>query len=255
MKISQKSHSFEAVKALIIINIASHATFGLLEIFLKLFGESSDTILHIKNTFSIENKPFAEQPWTIFTYFLIQDSGFFTLMCRIVQLYIFGNIIVRHLNKKHLFIIYIVAPILAGIGSVILNIHLPYFKKIPMETIAGSGASIYAIVIAACILKRESRHNFILFRVELKYIALLFIMLSLGEIAQEKLLGNSLNQLLGALFGALYIWILKIKKTTTPNPNPPKEGTDLDSILEKISRVGYQNLTPEEKTRLFEKSQ
>src|SRR5690606_10647655 len=156
----------------------------------------------------------------------------------------------------------------------------PVFKNdVQFSYLLGSSASVSAIVVGIATLLPDYTIRMLFFGdVKLKYLALVFIILNLIGLAGANP-GGSLAHLGGALFGYLFInqlqkgkdWskvfapkkkkkpVLKVVrndqvKTPTRAPRTIPDQEYIDTILDKISQSGYENLTREEKEALFKAS-
>ena len=70
-------------------------------------------------------------------------------------------------------------------------------------TLIGSSAAVYSVLIFICSYFPNNKVNLILFNIELKYIGVIYILLSLVQIPVENPGGN-IAHLGGALWGYLY---------------------------------------------------
>ncbi|MBU8892036.1 MAG: rhomboid family intramembrane serine protease [Bacteroidales bacterium] len=230
------------------------------------------------------------KPWTIFTYmFLHQD--FLHILFNMLWLYWFGQIFLSYFDSKKLLSVYIVGG-LAGAAIYILSFNIfPLFDQIlPMSYALGASASVIAIVIAISVYAPNHRISLLFFGpVPLKYIAIVSIVLDVLSIASSNA-GGHIAHLGGALFGYLYISQLRKGKNITKGFDrfmdkifslfKPKEKfkvtykrpmndmekdieynkaqtarqEDIDKILDKIAKSGYDSLTKKEKEILFKNS-
>ena len=159
----------------------------------------------------------------------------------------------------------------------------PVFRDISGATIIGSSAAVMAIVVAAATLVPNYTIRLLLFgEVKLKYLALAYVLLDIiGSTSANA--GGSFAHLGGAIFGFLYIkmlqngqdWSIIFKKKpklkvvkndqrsnrnedTSRRPVRKSESffdqREVDAILDKISKTGYDKLSKEEKETLFKAS-
>ena len=75
----------------------------------------------------------------------------------------------------------------------------PVFKN-DFTTLIGSSAAVYSVLIFICSYFPNNKVNLILFNIELKYIGIIYILLSLVQIPVENPGGN-IAHLGGALWG------------------------------------------------------
>jgi len=231
------------------------------------------------------------KPWTIFTYmFLHQD--FIHILFNMLWLYWFGQIFLSYFDEKKLLSVYLIGG-LSGAVLYILAFNLfPVFDQItPVSFALGASASVIALVIAVSVYAPNHKINLLFFGpVALKYIAILTILLDVVSIASTNS-GGHIAHLGGALFGYLYISQLRKGRNITRGfdrfmdkifsmfkPRPKikvsykrpmtdrerdieynkaqvSKHKDLDKILDKIAKSGYDSLTKKEKEILFKNTQ
>lgn len=236
---------------------------------------------------------FIYKPWTILTY-AISHEGFFHILFNMIFMYWFGMIITEFIGSKRLISLFILGSLAGGVTYLLMYNTIPFFAaKAPFTVLLGASGGVYAIVIgAATLLPDYTFYLLFLGPVRIKYIALFYVFLSFAETIGSNAGGN-LAHLGGALIGFVFIWQLrkgndlgkpfswiatnfmnlfkpnpKIKityrnpnnKSSTSNYNTNSSDKDisqdeLDAILDKISKHGYEKLTKEEKQKLFKASQ
>lgn len=231
------------------------------------------------------------RPWTLITYMFLQE-GFFHILFNMIILYFGGRIFTEYLSNKKLVKTYIFGG-LVGAAFFILAFNIfPVFSDARTRALAlGSSASVLAVLIAiATYIPNYSVMLIFLGRVKLKYIAIFFVVIDVFSIQQGNA-GGHIAHLGGALWGFLYANNLKkgrdlgtffdrikwpdlskksksSKKShfenvyvnsrpmTDEEYNAKKQAhqQQIDKILDKISRSGYESLTKEEKEILFRNS-
>ncbi|HCC71574.1 MAG TPA: rhomboid family intramembrane serine protease [Bacteroidales bacterium] len=227
------------------------------------------------------------RPWTILTYMFLHE-GFFHLLFNMLWLYWFGRIFSDYFDQKKIVSVYILGG-LSGALLYILSFNIfPAFSEVIHVSIAlGASASVIAIVVAtAAYVPDYSVHLFLIGRVKIKYIALgIFLLTSIFDFSVNT--GGKIAHIGGAIFGYIYAirykqgkdtgkWVSNIidgiatwfkprKKMKVSYKKPMtdieynKMKTDhheqINRILEKISKGGYDSLTKEEKEILFKESQ
>lgn len=227
------------------------------------------------------------KPWTVFTYMFLHE-GFFHLLFNMLWLYWFARIFTQYFDEKKLLSLYIMGG-LAGAFLYIMSFNLfPAFSDIINISIAlGASASVMAIVIAvATYVPDYSVGLFLLGRIKLKYLAIgILLLTSVFDFSVNT--GGKIAHLGGAALGFIYasrlkqgtdigMWINRtlatIKgwfkprakmKVTHKKPMSDYEYNQaradhqmqINKILEKISKGGYDSLSSEEKAILFKESQ
>jgi len=273
---------------LIYINIGVFLFFLIVSVISFLFDNSGieSTILRL---FAIPAslKVFLLKPWTLITY-MFTHKDIWHILFNMLWLYWFGRIFLDYLDQRKLVAVYLMGGIIGAIVYVLSFNIFPVFTGIVSESVAiGASASVMAVVIAtATYVPDYSIHFFLIGRIKIKYVALaILILTSFMDFSVNS--GGKLAHIGGALLGFLYIE--KLKKGKDPGrrlnsiidtivtffkPRPKmkvthkKTVTDYDfnkmkaehqakinTILDKISKGGYDSLTKEEKDMLFRESQ
>jgi len=215
--------------------------------------------------------------WTPLTY-MFMHSGIFHILFNMLWFYWFGQIFEEYLGKKRTLGLYLMGG-LAGAFLFVLSYNtLPFFTHVNAavgSTLVGASASVMAIIVATATLLPDYTIPLILIGpVKLKWLAMFFVILDLLGITGLNA-GGELSHLGGALIGFVYIkqlqnghdWIDAINKifkpksklkvvSTNPSKNSPghPRQEEIDLILDKISKSGYDNLSKQEKEILFRAS-
>lgn len=228
-----------------------------------------------------------QQPWSVFTYMFLH-TGFFHVLFNMLWLYWFGEIFVLYLGEKKVLPLYLIGGIAGAAVYVLAYNFIPVFKPvIAGSMMLGASASIFAIVFAAATLRPDHEIRLLFFGiVKIKYIAIVSLLLDVIHIPYGNA-GGYLAHVGGALSGYIFIkalqngfdlsapfikifdfiagWLnrkatVKVayrneKKTTPKETRTPNEQQQVDDILDKIARSGYDSLTKQEKDFLFNYSQ
>ncbi len=235
---------------------------------------------------------FLLRPWSLITYMFVQE-GIFHLFFNLMILYVGGQIFNRFVGESKLLSTYILSGVAGALLYVLTFNIFPAFQDVVGGSFAiGSSASVLGIFIAAATFAPNLPLNVILLgNVKLKYIAIVFIVLDLLNIRNGNA-GGHIAHLGGAFYGYLFSSQLKKnvdisnsfnqflqklksyfynekKKSTFKNvhKNPKRPSTDddylknqnayqaeIDQILDKIKRSGYESLSTMEKQKLFDAS-
>lgn len=215
--------------------------------------------------------------WTPITY-MFMHADIWHILFNMLWFYWFGQIFEEYLGKKRTLGLYFMGG-LAGAFLFVFSYNVfPIFTHVNAAAsnyLLGASASVMAIMVATATLLPDYTFNLILIGpVKLKWLVLFFIVLDFLGITGLNA-GGELSHLGGALIGFLYIkqlqkgndWIGNIVKLFQPKPkmkvvssNPSRKSYDLprqeeiDLILDKISRSGYDSLSKQEKEILFRAS-
>ena len=236
---------------------------------------------------------FAHQPWSILTY-MFMHAGFLHILFNMLWLYWFGSLFLHFFSGKHLRGLYILGGIFGGLFFMAAYNVFPYFiEDIDKSTLVGASASVLAIVVATAYREPNFRVQLFLFgAIRLKYLALIVIGMDLLLITSENA-GGHIAHLGGALAGVCFAaslskgidltsWINKVidivfslfskstwkrkpkmkvhygngnfQKDYDYNARKKVQSDEVDRILEKLKKSGYESLTTEEKKSLFDAS-
>ena len=197
--------------------------------------------------------------WTIITYAFIHND-IYHIFWNMFILYFASEYFLNFFDEKKYIKTYFYGILFGGLFFVLSYNLFPVFKN-DFTTLIGSSAAVYSVLIFICSYFPNNKVNLILFNIELKYIGIIYILLSLVQIPVENPGGN-IAHLGGALWGYLYAMSIYnnsfnidlkeiINKLKFSNLNKSENQKMIDSILDKISESGYESLTKKEKELLF----
>jgi membrane associated rhomboid family serine protease len=215
--------------------------------------------------------------WTPFTY-MFMHAGFMHILFNMLWLYWFGQIFEEYLGKKRTLGLYIMGGLAGAFLFIVAFNTIPAFTHANAaysSVMVGASASVMAIIVATATLLPDYTISLILIGpVRLKWLALFFVIIDFLGVSGLNA-GGEISHLGGALFGFVYInqlqkgndWIgniLKLFKTkpklkvvsknNAKNPSTLPRQEDIDIILDKISKSGYESLSKQEKEVLFRAS-
>lgn len=218
---------------------------------------------------------FLTKPWTIITYGFLH-ADFLHILFNLLILYYIGNLFLDFFSKRD-FLIYYLAGILVG-GIIYLTSYNFFLAlKGSNSILLGASAGVTAILVGlAAKIPNYAIHLRFIGAVKLWHIALAMILIDFIQLPLNNT-GGHLAHLGGALIGfiltnqtnkgknlkQLFAFLFKSKKkeplkTVYKNPNPQKKSKassdqqkKIDSILDKISKSGYEALSQQEKDFLF----
>ncbi len=223
------------------------------------------------------------QPWSVFT-FMFMHADFWHIFYNLLWLYWFGEIYQLYMNDRRLLPIFVFGSIAGATLAMIAYAILPPLRAMGSSYLVGASAGIEAIMFAATALNPDHRVRlFIIGEVPIKYIAAASFVISYLAIPNGNAAGM-ISHICGAIFGYLYIvslrsgtdWFVpldkiagmfnpksKLKTSYVNNQRAdikPKntastdEQKQVDDILDKIAKSGYNSLSKEEKDFLFKYS-
>jgi len=231
------------------------------------------------------------KPWTLFTYFFTHE-GIFHILFNMLFLYWFGKLIDEYLGNRRLINLYVLGGLAGGVLYIALYNLLPYFAdRVAGSTLIGASGAVFAVVVgAATLMPNYTFHLLLLGPVRIKYIAAFYVVLSFAQSIGANA-GGEIAHLGGALLGFVFIRQLRsgndmgrpltafaewfnrlfrkkpVMRVTYQNKTKSGYGgyssnnygvpnqDEIDTILDKISRSGYESLSKEEKQKLFRASQ
>ncbi len=263
---------------IIIINVAIFVLLNIAKV-IFLIADKSGVFYAIYENLTLSSQPkiVLTKPWTLFSYFFIHME-LFHLLFNMLFLFWFGQILTDYIGHKKIVQLFLLGG-LAGAASYLLLLNsFSYFISKGPSLLNGASAGVFAIVIAAAALRPKYEvHLFIFGAVQIKYIAAFYVIWSFIETVGSNAGGN-IAHLGGALLGFLYavnfnrtkkILIKKdskiysyahaVHKKTNEildlNDHSDIQEDELNQILDKISKSGYDSLSKYEKRRLFKASQ
>lgn len=226
----------------------------------------------------------AKRPWTLVTYMFLHVD-FIHILFNLLWLYWFGMVFIQELGLKKLLSTYLLGGLAGGVLYVLFYNLFPVFEPVRDQSIAlGASASVMAIVLAAATFQPDRRmHLIFIGPVKIVYIAVfMFIFTSLIDFSVNT--GGKIAHIGGALTGFLFAhyykqgkdisrgfdrlmdsiatWFKPGKKRMKVTYKRPvddleynkkklEEQKEVDRILDKISKGGYDSLTAKEKELLF----
>jgi len=225
------------------------------------------------------------KPWTIITYMFFH-KGLLHILFNMLWLYWFGRIFRTYFKAWQLVNVYILGGIVGALFYVVSYNIFPLFALDKhFSLLLGASGGVKAVVIAiACYVPKYTINLFLFGRIKLIVIALVTIVIDVFSIANNDNTGGHIAHLGGVFFGYLFAiniqkgrditawfgrfcaWIGRLFK---PKPKmrveyrrPPTDDREynrqkhenqkeIDHILDKISKGGYDSLTRQEKEKLF----
>lgn len=224
------------------------------------------------------------QPWSILTYGFIHYD-FFHLLFNMLVLHYIARILFNLFQKRLILNIYLLGIIFGGMAYLLVyNLFDDSYLK-SVGVLVGASAGVRALLIFLCVYLPDNEVRILSFNIKLLYIALVMIGFDfLGLVGANQ--GGNIAHLGGALLGYLYAvqfkngkdlgsgfdkfvsGIVSVFKTKSPLKTVHKRASkssvtksaefselnkqkQIDLILDKISKSGYESLTKEEKEFLF----
>ena len=224
------------------------------------------------------------QPWGILTYGFVHYD-FFHLLFNMLVLHYIARILFNLFQKRLILNIYLLGIICGGTAYLLVyNLFDDSYIR-SVGVLVGASAGVRALLIFLCVYLPDNEVRILSFNVKLLYIALVMIGFDvLGLVGANQ--GGNIAHLGGALLGYLYALqfkngkdlglgfdkfmsrIISFFKAKPPLKTVHKRASkssvtksaefselnkqkQIDLILDKISKSGYDSLTKEEKEFLF----
>ncbi|PCI35607.1 MAG: rhomboid family intramembrane serine protease [Flavobacteriaceae bacterium] len=220
------------------------------------------------------------KPWTIVTYAFVHVN-LFHILSNLMVLYYVGHIFLDFYTPKQFYNFFFLGVIVGGLSFLGLN----YINQNSGAALGGASAGVLAIFVgvATKVPRYALRLRFI-GSVELWVLAAIFVLLNVLQIKNVDN-GGAIAHLGGALLGFIYakqltknndigawfsnslnalinlfktsksplktVYKSKNGKKTSRKSNKPANQRQIDAILDKISKSGYETLSKEEKDFLF----
>lgn len=271
---------------LIFVNVGVFLLVRLTIVFLTLFqiGEVHLFLeyMEMPSSFSL----LVSKPWTVITYMFLHVD-LLHLVFNMLWLYWFGKICLMFFNERQLGGLYFSGGIAGAFLFLLAYSVFPYFRYvIGTSYLIGASASVMAIVFAVSFYQKDYEINLFIFgRVKLIYLALVSLLIDLLSIVSTNA-GGHIAHLGGALYGVLFAVQLQkgndltrfvnrvidavcnlrkprrrmkvtYKRPETDveyNTRKQSEMCQVDEILDKLKRSGYESLSSDEKKALFDAS-
>jgi membrane associated rhomboid family serine protease len=263
------------VDKLIYTNIAVFVLTLLISVFQGLYKGDLNFIF---DWFSLDNEysSLLKKPWSIITYGFLH-ADFLHILMNVLVLHFIGNLFIAFFTEKQLLSFYILGTFFGGLLFIFSQNYFPLFEgKSSVLVGASAGISAIFIGIATYMPNYQLKLRFIGF-VKLWYLAAFWLALDVIALIGDNA-GGHFAHLGGSLFGFLYVTkasnkeinifngissIFKTKKkplktvyksakkTINTVKNTDLNQQQINAILDKISKSGYDTLTKTEKEFLF----
>ena len=254
------NHLTPVVKALLFLNI------GIYFSDLLFFNHS----MRESGAFSIPGSIYGKRIWEFITFqFLHGNVGH--IVANSLGLFFFGPFLERWLGASRFLVFYLIC----GVGGAAFFVLLVFLKILPgvdfHADLVGASAGIYGIFVGVAVLAPAMRVSlfFLSISFTMRQLALSAMAISVAIILLEigKNQGGEAGHLGGMMVGFLLIKMApvlgaklkknprKVRRHYEPKIKPRtmvdlRSESEVDAILDKISREGFQSLTDQERDLL-----
>ncbi len=279
---------------LIGINLVTFLVIGILLVLGRLFSGNVEGFMSsiVYNVFTLHGnfQGVLIRPWGLITS-IFAHFELFHFLFNMVFLYFVGKLFLTYFSASRLLYTYILGGLLGGIFQVIAYSIFPGLQGAPNYVVGASG-SVMAIFMAVAFYRpMQEIHLFGIIRLKLIFLAGIFILLDLMRLGVQDNIAHFAH-LGGIVFGIWSIQslntnknivtkiqrlieqiksrlkgkpVLKTQKGGNQKPYNTKSDdeynaykqakqAEIDKILDKISKSGYDSLTKKEKQTLFDQS-
>ena len=274
----------EMLNKLIYINLGVFVVVKAVDIVIMMLGlQEANPVVGFLAAYS-DLHDLLRHPWGVVTYMFLHQ-GFLHILFNLLWLFWFGRIFSEYFTGRQLVNVYICGG-LAGALLYILSFNVfPIFDGVHSMAI-GASAAVYAIVLATAVyVPNYTVYVMFLGQVRIKWIAV-FCVISDLALLESGNAGGHIAHIGGAIFGACYTlalrrgtdiagWVGRLTDGFTGlfkrkpkmkvsykrpesdydyNARKHDEQKDIDAILDKIAKSGYNGLSEDEKRTLFRNS-
>ena len=227
---------------------------------------------------------FLSQPWSIITYAFLH-SGILHLLWNMYVLYVTGRILLNLFDGRRFLNVYFLGVILGGMFYMLTDSLFSTGGGV----LLGASAGVMAVLIFVCTYIPNQEVRIVFFNVKLWHVGIFVVLIDLLQVSSGgDNIGGRIAHLGGALLGYVYArqlsqgrdigagfsnfldslantfkgkekkaplkTVYKKQKSATKSKadyNKDSHQRKIDSILDKISKSGYESLSKAEKDFLF----
>jgi len=270
---------------LVLINVIIFLVVNFFDLFGFLLGLnfSLDKLLRLFFGLEAGVGNFIWKPWTMITYMCLHDD-IFHILFNMLFLTWTGKLFAEYLGQQKLTATYFLGGIAGGLLYIIAYQIFPAFANHSQAILIGASAGVLAVFFAvATLLPNYTTQLFFIGNISLKFLAIIMFLLYAFSIPVGNA-GGHIAHIGGALFGFVSIkflqsgtditkWFTKLfsfksrsrknmKVVYRSNENADEiylnkqrmTQENLDRILDKINRSGFDSLTADEKEFLYKAS-
>lgn len=263
---------------LIVVNVLIFILDGLSA---ALLGYSVSYWFHLPKDFL----EFVGQPWSLITYSFFH-AGLGHIFWNMLMLYFASRIFLNLFDAQKFINVYFLGVIVGGLVFLLSYNVFPTLLNTNTALI-GASAGVTAVLIFVCTYIPNQEVRVIFFNIKLWYVGAFFVLVDLIQIPYGGNVGGRLAHLGGAFLGYMYArqlfkgndigmgftklrnsiaQLFKPKEKKAPMKTVYRKNTSadtqvdydrqarqrkIDTILDKISKSGYESLSKEEKDFLF----
>lgn len=267
---------------LIYVNIGVFVLVRLINVVFFLMGKDLPILAWL--ALPADSHVLLTRPWALFTYMFLHFD-FLHILFNILWLYWMGKIFLIYFDAKKLLGVYILGGLAGGLFFLAgYNLFPAFADIVSFSRLLGASASVLAIIAAVATYAPNHPINMLFIgQIKMKHLAIFSIILYVIGIAGSNAGGN-LAHIGGAVLGFVFVLLLKkgtdltsgisglvewaqkqskprshVKVTYRGSGDPDIDYNrkknvkqeEVNRVLDKISKSGYDSLSKEEKELLF----
>lgn len=271
-KIRFSFKNLDILQRIILIMIIFFVIPYIVNTFLFLFNVNDFSVI---NLFDISPNlmDLISKPWSLISYGFFH-SDLWHLIGNMLILYLSGSVVLNLFGSERLIKIFILGILFGSLAYLISYNLFPAFNNIKSSMI-GSSAGVMAVFIFLASYSPDFKIQIFFINVKIYYLAILLVVFDIIQIPAGNS-GGHLAHLGGAFIGYYYnksinkgkdfgVWIITVydylfkknrikssyKKRNFRKKNISVKQKEIDLILDKISKSGYDSLSKSEKETLF----
>ena len=213
------------------------------------------------------------KPWSIITYAFFH-ADFWHLLGNMIILHLSGTVVLDLFGKETFIKVFVLGILFGSLTYLISYNVFPVFNNVNSSMI-GASAGVMAVFIFLASYSPDFKSQIFFINVKIYYLAILLVVFDIIQIPAGNS-GGHLAHLGGAFIGYYYnksinkgkdfgFWIITVydylfkknriknsyKKRNFRKKNISVKQKEIDLILDKISKSGYDSLSKSEKETLF----
>lgn len=281
--LQQRYKNSDVLMKFIFVNVAIFIVLKIISVLFTLFKVDAGQLIAFLAIPS-DLYALATRFWTPFSYMFVHE-GLWHILFNMLWLYWFGQIFLQYFTGRNLGSLYVLGG-LAGAFFYLAAFNIfPYYIDMGHGLMIGASAAVMAIVFATAFYRPDVSLNLLFIgKIKIVYIAIFVFILDFLSLDSLSNPGGHIAHIGGAIVGYFFAmhykkgkditrwmsrlidWFVNLFKPTSKmkvtyhhtetdqeyNFRKHRESQEIDAILDKIKHSGYNNLSKEEKRKLFD---
>ncbi len=189
------------------------------------------------------------RPWTLLTHMVVHVD-WWHLLVNMVWLWWIGNVFIEFYSHRQVVRLYVLGGVVGAIAALVVSTAMP-----AGGVLLGASAAVAAVMLAITCYRPDYRVRLLIIGdVALKWVVAVIVLIDVLTIGTN--VAGHVAHLGGALTGVAFTLLLKRgtditrwampRRRPTPRHDRPTEA-ELDAVLDKIKRSGYDSLSRRER--------